>query len=80
MRTFHYSRQFKKARLKLARLFKNKATHNALVLLLRVGLAIASPAILAECQQLSDPLLFDQGPDQTIDHVAQVPPHHETDG
>lgn len=64
MRSSNHSKQLKKARLKLARLLKNKATSDALVLLLRVAIAIAGPALLAECGHLPDTQIIDQIPDQ----------------
>ena len=80
MRTFHHSKLLKKARLKLARLLKNKATRDALVLLLRVVIAIVGPMLLAECRQLSDTQIIDQTPDQSVGEVSFEPPHHDIDG
>ena len=80
MRNLHYSKQLKKARLKLARLLKNKATSDALVLLLRVAIAIAGPALLAECGHLPKNPIIDQAPDQSVDEVAQMSAHRDING
>ena len=80
MCNIHFSRQIKKARLKLARLLKNKATPDALVPLLLRVVAIAGPLLLAECGQLSDIQMIDQIPGQSADEISFEPSHHDIDG
>ncbi len=79
MRTSHLSKQCKKAWLKLARLLKNKALLDVLVLLLRVA-AIVELMLPNKCEQLSDTQRIDQTPNQSVDEVLFEPSHHDING
>lgn len=84
MRTLHFSKRFKIARLKIARaglkivrLIKSKAAADALVFLLRVILVIAEPTSLSYLQQPPEIPNCNSLSSQPVGEMLSEPCHHD---